>query len=217
MPATEWTVPLLVDWIRTYADDVAAAADDLTALDSAIGDADHGSNMKRGFAAAVTALDEKPPATCADVLKTTGMSLVSHVGGASGPLYGTFFLRLGAAAGTETTVDATTFGAGLHAALDGVRARGKAEVGDKTLIDALTPAVEAYDAALAKAADPSDDALVDAIAEATKAAAIGRDSTTPLQARRGRASYLGERSVGHQDPGATSMALLFAAAEQVTR
>jgi dihydroxyacetone kinase-like protein len=137
------------------------------------------------------------------VLKRAGMTLVSTVGGASGPLYGTFFLRMGTAAGAEP-LDAAAFGAALRAGVEGVLARGKAERGDKTMYDALAPALEAYEAA--------GDDLGAALRAAADAGAAGRDATTPLQARKGRASYLGERSIGHQDPGATSTALLLATA-----
>lgn len=196
----EFTPKTLTAWIRSYAEAVAEQAAYLTDLDSAIGDADHGSNMKRGLEAAVAALDEKSPETCKEVLTTVGMTLVSTVGGASGPLYGTFFLRLGTTAAEADSLDRELFGTALHAALDGVTSRGKAQQGDKTLIDALAPAVEAYDAA-------SGD-LPEALAAASQAAQEGRDATEPMEARRGRASYLGERSIGHLDPGAASMALL---------
>jgi dihydroxyacetone kinase-like protein len=190
-------------WLAAFADAVVEHEEELTRLDSAIGDADHGTNMARGMKAVVAALDKESPGTPDAVLKRTGMTLVSTVGGASGPLYGTFFLRMGTAAGTEE-LDAAGFGAALHAGVEGVVARGKAERGDKTMYDALAPAVEAYDAAGAD--------LGAALDAAAAAAAAGRDATVPLQARKGRASYLGERSVGHQDPGATSAALLLAAA-----
>lgn len=190
-------------WIGAFAAAVTEHQEELTRLDSAIGDADHGSNLARGMKAVVAALDAESPATPDAVLKRTGMTLVSTVGGASGPLYGTFFLRMGTAAGTEP-LDTAGFGAALRAGVAGVVARGKAELGDKTMYDALAPAVDAYDAA--------GDDLGAALRAAADAAASGRDATTPLQARKGRASYLGERSVGHQDPGATSAALLLAAA-----
>jgi dihydroxyacetone kinase-like protein len=190
-------------WLGAFADSVLEHQDELTRLDSAIGDADHGANLARGMKAVVAALDQESPGTPDAVLKRTGMTLVSTVGGASGPLYGTFFLRMGTAAGAGE-LDAAAFGAALRAGVEGVVARGKAERGDKTMYDALAPAVEAYDAAGAD--------LGAALDAAAAAAAAGRDATVPLQARKGRASYLGERSIGHQDPGATSAALLLAAA-----
>jgi len=194
-------------WVRAFAEAVAENKDYLTQLDSAIGDADHGANMARGMAAAVAALDGKPPTTAAALFKQVGMTLVSTVGGASGPLYGTFFLRMATAAGEADALDAPTFAKALRAGLEGVVARGKAEPGDKTMFDALAPAVDALDAALA-AGTP----LAEALRATAAAAADGRDATVPMLARKGRASYLGERSVGHQDPGATSTTLLLEAA-----
>lgn len=197
----------LVTWVRTFARLVDENKDLLTELDAAIGDADHGVNMHRGFAAAVAALDEAAVATPGTLFKKVGMTLVSTVGGASGPLYGTFFLRLGSALGDAEPVVPDAFAAALRAGLDGVVARGKAEAGDKTMYDALAPAVDVLGAALA-GGEPWGDAL----GRASAAADAGRDATTPMLARKGRASYLGERSTGHQDPGATSAALLVAAA-----
>lgn len=189
-------------WLRAFADGIAAHADELTRLDSAIGDADHGANMARGTAAVLAKLDVSGgPAV---LLKQAGMTLVSTVGGASGPLYGTFFLRMAGAAGDADALDAAGLAAALRAGVDGVVARGKAGPGDKTMLDALLPALDALDAAVA--ADPGD--LAGALRAAADAAAAGRDATVPMQARKGRASYLGERSIGHQDPGATSAALL---------
>jgi phosphoenolpyruvate---glycerone phosphotransferase subunit DhaL len=193
-------------WIRAFAAAIADNEEQLTRLDSAIGDADHGANMARGMKAVVAKLDESPPANPAGLLKQVGMTLVSTVGGASGPLYGTFFLRMATAAGEAETLDQAAFAAALRAGVDGVVGRGKAEAGDKTMYDALAPAVDALDAALG-GEDPAG-----ALRAAADAAAEGRDATTPMQARKGRASYLGERSVGHQDPGATSAALLLATA-----
>ncbi len=190
-------------WLRAFADAVSENADELTALDSAIGDADHGSNMRRGMNAVVAKLDAAPDAAPAALLKTAGMTLVSTVGGASGPLYGTLFLRMGTSAGDRAELDAQAFAAALRAGLEGVVARGKAALDDKTMVDALTPAVDALDAALADGAG-----LSDALRAAATAADKGSDATIPLVARKGRASYLGERSAGHRDPGATSTALL---------
>jgi dihydroxyacetone kinase-like protein len=198
-------VAALRRWIGAFADAVAEHQEELTRLDSAIGDADHGSNMARGMKAVVAALDAEDPKTAGALLKRAGMTLVSTVGGASGPLYGTFFLRMATAAGEVESLDRAAFGAALRAGVGGIVARGKPELGDKTMYDALAPAIEAYDAA-------DGDDLGAALRAASEAADRGRDATTPLQARKGRASYLGERSVGHQDPGATSAALLLAAA-----
>jgi dihydroxyacetone kinase-like protein len=193
-------------WVRAFADAVAENEEVLTRLDSAIGDADHGANMTRGMKAVVAKLDEGPPAGPAALLKQVGMTLVSKVGGASGPLYGTFFLRMAVAVADADSLDDAGFATALRAGVDGVVARGRAEAGDKTMYDALAPAVDALDAAL------GGEQVGGALQAAAAAAAAGRDATTPLLARKGRASYLGERSVGHQDPGATSAALLIAAA-----
>src|SRR5687768_12034636 len=201
------TLAELRTWVRTFSDLIEENKELLTELDAAIGDADHGANMARGMTAAVVVLDEPDLDTPAALFKKVGMTLVSTVGGASGPLYGTFFLRLGAALGETEPVSAETVAAALRAGLDGVVARGKAEAGDKTMYDALAPALDALDAALA-GGTPLDEALRAAVA----AAETGRNATTPMLARKGRASYLGERSVGHQDPGATSVAMLVAAA-----
>ena len=199
-------VAALEAWVREFARSVAEHKDELTELDSAIGDADHGANMDRGMSAAVAAIDASPPADPAALLKQVGMTLVSKVGGASGPLYGTFFLRMAGALGPDPADD-ETFARALRAGLDGVVARGKAEPGDKTMLDALAPACDALDAALAEGRP-----LGAALTAAAAAAGAGRDATVPLVARKGRASYLGERSAGHQDPGATSTALLLDAA-----
>ena len=195
------TTDHLVAWIRAFRDAVREHRDELTALDSAIGDADHGSNMARGLDAVVAKL-ETPPASPAELFKTVGMTLVSSVGGASGPLYGTFFLRIGPA--LTDPADATALGAALRAGTEGVVARGKAEPGDKTMVDAQLPALAAWDDAVASGADARG-----AAAASAQAAEQGRDATAPLVARKGRASYLGERSAGHIDPGAASSALLF--------
>ena len=165
--------------------------------------------MDRGMTAAVAALAQTPSDNAASLFKRVGMTLVSTVGGASGPLYGTFFLRMATAAGEVDSLDGEALAKVLRAGLDGIVARGKAEAGDKTMFDALAPAVDALDAALAQ-----QQPLAQALRAATVAAEAGRDATTPMLARKGRASYLGERSVGHQDPGATSIALLMAAAIQ---
>jgi dihydroxyacetone kinase-like protein len=203
-------VAALTAWIRRFAELVGEHRDELTALDAAIGDADHGTNLDRGMSAVVGALDATPPAGAGALLKQVGMTLVRTVGGAGGPLYGTFFLRMSAALGEDAaTVPAQTLAGSVRAGVEGVGARGKAEIGDKTMLDALAPAVDALEAGLAGGAD-----LRTALGAAAAAAAAGRDATVPLQARKGRASYLGERSVGHQDPGATSAALLVTAAAE---
>ncbi len=204
------TTAELEQWVRNFAQLIEQNKDDLTELDAAIGDADHGANMDRGMRAAVAALDETAPANPSALFTRVGMTLVSTVGGASGPLYGTFFLRLGGALGDSEPVTGEQLAVALRAGLDGVVARGKAEAGDKTMFDALAPAVDAVDLAVA-----ADEPLSEVFARASTAAGAGRDATIPMLARKGRASYLGERSVGHQDPGATSAALLLAAADQV--
>ncbi|WP_285685505.1 dihydroxyacetone kinase subunit DhaL [Actinoplanes sp. NBRC 103695] len=198
---------VLTAWLTEFARLVSSHRDLLTELDSAIGDADHGSNLDRGMTAVLATLEKESPPTPAAVLKRTGMTLVSTVGGASGPLYGTAFLRMATAAGDDDTLDGPGFAKALRAALDGVVARGKAVAGDKTMYDALAPAVDALDAALADG-QPFDEAIDAAL----RAAEQGREATTPMVARKGRASYLGERSAGHQDPGATSVTFLIAAA-----
>jgi len=196
-------------WLRAFARLVAEHEDELTRLDAAIGDADHGANMNRGLTAAAAALDElaagDPPPAAGPRLTKVGMTLISTVGGASGPLFGTFFLRMGTSLGDQDTPSALA--AALRAGLAGVVQRGKAEAGDKTMYDALAPAVAAVEAAVAAGEPPAG-----ALAAASKAADDGCAATVPLVARKGRASYLGERSVGHQDPGATTVSLFFRAA-----
>lgn len=199
--AESLTVEQFGAWLRGFAAAVHDNAALLTELDSAIGDADHGSNMDRGMAAVVALLDQTTFVSPDALFKKVGMTLVSTIGGASGPLYGTFFLRLGAALLGADLIDATAFGAALRAGVQGVQARGKAELDDKTMYDALAAAVSAYDAA-------AGEGITAALAAAATAAAEGRDRITPLVARKGRASYLGKRSAGHQDPGATSATLL---------
>ncbi len=197
------TLRAVLAWIDGFAATVAENKDYLTRLDSAIGDADHGINMNRGMKAALERLEASPPDDIGAALKTVGMAMVSKVGGASGPLYGTFFLQLaGPLAGKESATLEEWAGA-VRAAVSGVTARGKAELGDKTMLDALVPAVEALEAAAGEDAD-----LRDGLNRAADAAAQGMEATIPLVARKGRASYLGERSAGHQDPGATSSHLL---------
>jgi len=197
----------LTAWIREYARVIGENAQLLTDLDAAIGDADHGINMDRGMTAVMEAVDGATSTDMSALCKQVGMTLVKSVGGASGPLYGTFFLRMAGALGTGDSVDAAGFAKALRAGVEGVVQRGRAEAGDKTMFDALAPALDALDAALA-----SGSGLDAALTEATLAAESGRDATESMVARKGRASYLGQRSVGHIDPGATSAAMLIAAA-----
>jgi dihydroxyacetone kinase-like protein len=201
------TTAVLDSWVRRFAVLVSENRNYLTELDAAIGDADHGSNLDRGMTAAVAALDELGPTSAGPLFSKVGMTLVSTVGGASGPLFGTLFLRMGTSLGDIDAASPEQLAAALRAGLDGVVARGKAQPGDKTMYDALAPAVDALDKAIGEGAD-----LGEGLRRACDAAAEGRDATIPLLARKGRASYLGERSVGHQDPGATSVALLLQAA-----
>lgn len=188
-------------FLETFAARIHAAKEELTQLDSAIGDADHGINMDRGMTAILELLPGLRGGDAGTLFKQTGMKLISTVGGASGPLYGTFFLRLGTAFGTATAIGPTELATGFRAGLEGVIARGKAGLDDKTMVDAMVPAVVALEAGIGD--------LPSALDAAAVAAAEGRDRVTPLVARKGRASYLGERSAGHQDPGATSTAILF--------
>lgn len=210
MTGTTFTVTDLAGWLRTYAELVVTHEDELTALDAAIGDGDHGANMVRGLRAVVAVLDTQQFTTLDALAKKVGMTLVSSVGGAAGPLYGTFWLRFGAALPGAEQADAALLGAALHAGIEGVRQRGRAEARDSTMLDALLPGAEAYDAAVAAGATWRS-----AIAAAAQAAEAGSTGTIQLVARKGRASYLGERSVGHQDPGATSAALLLRAASEL--
>jgi dihydroxyacetone kinase-like protein len=202
------TTAVFEHWVRRFAELIAQNREHLTELDAAIGDADHGSNMDRGMKAAVAALDESRPPAAGALLTKVGITLVSTVGGASGPLFGTFFLRMGSSLGAAAdTVSAGDLAVALRAGLGGVVDRGKAAPGDKTMYDALAPAVDALETAIGDHAS-----LATGLKAARDAAAAGRDATTPMLARKGRASYLGERSVGHQDPGAASVALLLEAA-----
>jgi dihydroxyacetone kinase-like protein len=197
---------LVRGWITELAAAVASEREHLTALDAAIGDADHGVNLSRGFTAVTAKLaGDDVPDTPGKLLALVGRTLISTVGGASGPLYGTAFRELGKALGEAATVDDAAFVAGIRAGLDGIRRLGGANEGDKTMVDAYAPAVAALEEAVS-AGHP----LATAVKSATHAADDGARATVPMQARKGRASYLGARSVGHQDPGATSTALLFA-------
>ena len=193
-------------WIESSAADIAEQRDYLVDLDRAIGDGDHGENMDRGFKAAVEALGQAQPASVAEVLKTVAKTLMSTVGGAAGPLYGTAFLRASKAAG-DGELDGVGVAAVIAGALDGIQARGKATTGEKTMVDAWTPALEAARAAAESGSDPA--AVLEAAATAAEA---GAAATEPMRATKGRASYLGERSIGHLDPGAVSTSLILRAA-----
>lgn len=203
------TVALDADFFRRWMSAVSAAVDReedrLTELDSAIGDADHGANMRRGLTAAVASLEEEAPSSPGAVLALAGRRLISTVGGASGPLYGTLLRRAGKTLGTEETADPGRLREALRAGVEAVAQLGSAARGDKTMLDALYPAVEAL-------GDSGGD-----FEAARRAAEEGAAATVPMRARRGRASYLGERSIGHQDPGATSSALFFAALADTAR
>jgi dihydroxyacetone kinase-like protein len=198
------TLDQLTGWLRRFHELVIKNQVELTELDSAIGDADHGINMARGMNAVIDKLDGGQPVHVNDLFKTVAMTLVMSVGGASGPLYGTFFLRFAGATGPAIELDAEALHTALRAGLTGVVERGKAKPGDKTMVDALSPALDAMEAVIKKGGD-----LVAAVTAGRDAAAAGRDATVPMVARKGRASYLGERSAGHMDPGAASMSMLF--------
>jgi phosphoenolpyruvate---glycerone phosphotransferase subunit DhaL len=195
---------VFVAWLTAAARTVAQQAAWLTGLDAAIGDGDHGANLKRGFEAVAAKLAQEPPATPGTVLVLTGRQLISTVGGASGPLYGTVFRAAGKALGEAATADAPALAGAFAAGLEALARLGGASVGDKTMLDAFTPAVEALRAAAQDGLGPAE-----ALGLAARAAAAGARETIPLRARKGRASYLGARSEGHQDPGAASAALLW--------
>jgi dihydroxyacetone kinase phosphoprotein-dependent L subunit len=193
-------------WVAAAAGAVEEQRDHLTQLDAAIGDADHGINLARGFTAVLGALESAAPPTPGAVLTLTGSTLISKVGGAAGPLYGVAFRRAGKALGDAADVDLPALGAALEAALAGVQQLGAAREGDKTMVDALAPAAGAFSKAIAEGASEAD--ALTALAEAAQA---GAAATISMQALKGRASYLGPRSVGHEDPGAASTALILAA------
>lgn len=199
---SQFTLSQAQAWIASFAAAIEKNAAHLSDLDAAIGDGDHGANMARGLSAVQKKLDAAVPADLAALFKTVGMTLLSSVGGASGPLYGGFFLEMARQAAGKSALDAAGVAALIEAGLGDIRKRGKAEPGDKTMVDALLPAV----AALRAQGDLKE--ATDKAALAARAAAIG---TAPLQARKGRASYLGARSIGHEDPGANSAALMLAA------
>jgi len=196
-----------IEWIKACANVMAENRDYLTQLDAAIGDADHGANMDRGFKAVTNKIPEFSDKDIGTIFKTVGMTLISTVGGAGGPLYGTFFLQAGMKTAGKMELNLADWFVTLEAALNGVVMRGKAEIGDKTMVDALTPAVNSLKKAL-----EDNTSLEKALQQSAEAARQGMEATIPLVARKGRASYLGERSAGHQDPGATSSYLLLKAA-----
>jgi dihydroxyacetone kinase-like protein len=200
----------VLDWIKAYGAVIADNRDYLTALDSDIGDADHGTNMDRGMRKVLERLDGLDGNDIGAALNAVGMALVSSVGGAAGPLYGTLFIRMGAATAGKEELGLADWAPAVKAGVDGVQARGKAEPGDKTMVDALLPAAET----LRKAADQGAD-VAEALRRAAGAAEEGMKATVELVARKGRASYLGPRSAGHQDPGATSSYLLMKSAADV--
>ncbi|GAA3032557.1 dihydroxyacetone kinase subunit DhaL [Streptosporangium longisporum] len=209
-------VAFFASWIEEAARTVSSDRERLTALDAAIGDADHGTNLDRGFTAVAHALGTADPATPGALLTLVGTTLIRKVGGASGPLYGTFFRETGKALGDDAEVSVARLHTALQAGLAGVRALGSAAEGDKTMVDALAPAVRALEEAVRDGGDPADPTdAAEAIGAAAAAARTGAESTIPLQARKGRASYLGPRSVGHEDPGAASTALILAALHAV--
>jgi dihydroxyacetone kinase-like protein len=199
-----------VAWVRRSAEVVKENADMLTRLDAAIGDADHGINMARGFRAVIERLDGLADKDFSSLFKTVGMALIGKVGGAAGPLYGSLYLAVGRQLGATGEVGDAELAAGLRAGYDGVVTRGKAQVGDKTMLDAWDPALRALDEAVAEGVE-----LGAALDRAAEAAADGVKATIPMIARKGRASYLGERSRDHQDPGATSSQLILQALADV--
>ena len=199
------TAQSTVQWMTLFANEMAEHRQELVRLDTAIGDGDHGTNMNRGMQKALEKLNASEPADAGGALKTVAMALVSSVGGAAGPLYGTLLLQMGTALAGQADVDLPAYAAAWRKGLEGVQARGKAQLGDKTMVDALTPAVEA----LEQATD-----LGDGLTAALAAAEQGMQATVPLVARKGRASYLGDRSKDHQDPGATSTYYLFKSAAE---
>jgi dihydroxyacetone kinase-like protein len=206
------TRPQIINWLERSAALLDEKKTYLTELDSPIGDADHGINMARGFGKVVEKLPSVAETDIGSILKTSGMTLLSTVGGASGPLYGTFFMRAGAALQGKQELDGADLLKLLETGIEGVVQRGRAELGDKTMIDALVPAVQALKTSLEAGGD-----LTHALEACAAAAEAGAQSTIPLIARKGRASYLGERSAGHQDPGATSAAYLLATLLEVVK
>jgi len=193
----------ILQWLQAFAAEIEQNKEYLTELDAAIGDADHGINMDRGFKKVMSQLPSVADKDIGSILKTVSMTLISSVGGASGPLYGTLFLRASTAvAGKQELTDQDILSL-LQASLDGVLQRGKAQLGDKTMVDALSPAVATFQQAISEGKN-----TLEAMQQAVVAAEQGMKDTTPILAKKGRASYLGERSIGHQDPGATSSYLM---------
>jgi dihydroxyacetone kinase-like protein len=207
---TTITHAAVMAWIRQFAAAVEDHRVELVRLDTAIGDGDHGTNLDRGMHKVLEKLEGDDGEDIGASLKAVGMALVSSVGGAAGPLYGTLFLQMGATAGANATLGVAAWADALEAGLRGVQARGKAEPGDKTMVDALAPAVEALRRAAADGVDVGEASRL-----AAAAAEEGMKATIPMEARKGRASYLGPRSIGHQDPGATSTYLLLSSAAEV--
>jgi phosphoenolpyruvate---glycerone phosphotransferase subunit DhaL len=199
-----------LEWIKACAKVLAENRDYLIQLDAAIGDADHGANMDRGFQAVISKMPEMSDKDIGTIFKTVGMTLLSTVGGAGGPLYGTFFIQAGTKTAGKMELSPEDWSAALEAAISGVVMRGKAELGDKTMVDALTPALKAF-----KQAVSEQQAFGKALRLSADAAKQGMEATTPLVARKGRASYLGERSAQHQDPGATSSYMILNAAAEI--
>ncbi|MCP6762402.1 MAG: dihydroxyacetone kinase subunit DhaL [Fischerella sp. CENA71] len=197
------TTEQILQWLQRFATTVEANKDYLTELDAAIGDADHGINMERGFKKVITQLPTVADQDIGSILKMVSMTLISTVGGASGPLYGTLFLRASTVVAGKQEISEQDMLAMLQAGLDGIISRGKAQLGDKTMVDAFSPAVAAFGQAVTEGED-----TLSAMQQALAAAEKGMQDTIPMQAKKGRASYLGERSIGHQDPGATSVYLM---------
>jgi phosphoenolpyruvate---glycerone phosphotransferase subunit DhaL len=199
----------VLDWVRRFAAEMSEQRAELTKLDAAIGDGDHGTNMDRGMRKALERLDGLEGEDIGAALKAVGMALVSSVGGAAGPLYGTLFMQMGSATSGRDALDLAGWTDALEAGVTGLQARGRAEPGDKTMVDALLPALETLRTAVRAGAEPAD-----ALRRSALAAEEGMKATVPMEARKGRASYLGPRSVGHQDPGATSSHLLIRSAAE---
>ncbi len=197
----------IFDWLNACASVLAENRDYLTQLDAAIGDADHGVNMDRGFKAIIKKIPEMSGMDIGTLLKTCGMTLLSTVGGAGGPLYGTFFIQAGTSIGDKMELEREGWDNALSSAVNGVMKRGKTEIGDKTMVDALSPALKAFHLAANE-----NQSFGKALQLSAEAARQGMEDTIPVIARKGRASYLGERSAGHQDPGATSSYLILKAA-----
>jgi len=200
----------LIAWLQKLAGVMKDNKDFLTELDAAIGDADHGINMDRGFGRVLEKLPSVKEKDLGTILKTVGMTLMSSVGGASGPLYGTFYMKAGMALAGKEEIDAPHLLALLKAGIEGILQRGRPERGDKTLYDVWAPVLETVEAAINNGAS-----VKDAVAKAAEAAEKGVQDTIPLQARKGRASYLGERSIGHRDPGAMSSCLMIQALHDI--